>query len=787
MVDPSNTPELSPVILRFLAALRRRIRWYVWLEGLAWTVAWTGIAFWASWGIDWFFEPSAVVRGFVLGIALLVIGAVFFRYVLRRVFVRLSDRNMAVLLERRFGEFEDSLLTAVELGGADPRADSPDPEMLAHTCRQAADRIHLAKLPEVFNPVPLRKSIASAILLAAGVVTFALLAGEPFDTWVQRSLLFSDKLYQRRTELLVEGFEDGVVKVVRGGDVEVIALANTSKPLVPESVTIRYRTDEGARDKKKMDRVGTPGQYQEYSFKFEDVLVSHTFDLIGGDDRIEGLRIEVVDSPAIRRMKLRCDYPEYMSRRSKDVNVTGMMRVPRGTRVTVLGESNKDLVAAEVDMVRLAASKKEEDQKTHQRLKLEGRSFEYPVGWFLRDHELTVSLEDTDGITSREPVRLVMTVLEDLAPQVAIELNGIGQEITPQASLPFAGEVTDDYGITAVWIDHGVDTAEAEAFPLEFPSDRTDKPSYPPIRKIKRALDVQPLDLAAGQTLNVSVKARDRYALSRDKIPQLSRDEIPHVSSSQTWTLKVVTPQRLRTILRRDELRLREHFEAIIRQTEETRDLVALTRFGEEPGTSPGSGGSEPGEDGSEPGDADPEPGETPGGVGNKSGEGEADDTEAPLKAAEQRKFRVQTARENSYKSAQEIQGVAAGFDQICAKLDNNRIEDREALKIRLSGEIAVPLRQIADTMFAELENRLHRLEDVAADIQQGPEARQAAIDQIDHILAQMQEVLDRMEDMEDFNELIEILQAIIEAQKDVGQRTKEESKAELKGLTDDD
>src|SRR3990172_8751336 len=221
--------ELAPAIRSKLTALRRRIRRYVWLEGLAASVAWLGIAFWASLAVDWFFEPPRAVRVLVLGIAGLGLVWVLFRRIFRRAFVRLSNRNMAMLLERHFSQFDESLLTAVELTdpgrGTAQQADHPSSfilhpssftAMLAHTCRQAAVPIGDVRLRKVFNPVPLRRIAVAAAPLAAAVWAFGTLEPEAFGTWTQRSLLLDDQFWPRKTRLIVEGFEDGATKVARG-------------------------------------------------------------------------------------------------------------------------------------------------------------------------------------------------------------------------------------------------------------------------------------------------------------------------------------------------------------------------------------------------------------------------------------------------------------------------------------------------------------------------------------------------------------------------------------------
>ena len=122
---------LAPPIVSLLARLRRGIRVYAWTEGIALLVAVLGASFWLSLAMDWFFEPPAELRVAMLvavGLALVWVG---YRFILRRVFVHLADRSLALVLERRFSQFRDSLLTAVELSRTPAGTAGFDPEMLA--------------------------------------------------------------------------------------------------------------------------------------------------------------------------------------------------------------------------------------------------------------------------------------------------------------------------------------------------------------------------------------------------------------------------------------------------------------------------------------------------------------------------------------------------------------------------------------------------------------------------------------------------------------------------------
>ena len=93
--------------------------------------------------------------------------------VARRAFARLSDRSMAVVLERYFPQFDESLITAVELADRDKPSTECNLEMLAETCRLAAEPVDEIRFRRVFDPGPLRTSILVAVVLVGMIGLFA--------------------------------------------------------------------------------------------------------------------------------------------------------------------------------------------------------------------------------------------------------------------------------------------------------------------------------------------------------------------------------------------------------------------------------------------------------------------------------------------------------------------------------------------------------------------------------------------------------------------------------------
>ncbi len=743
--------ELAPQIRGVLAQLRARIRRYVLIEGVAAAVVWLGLAFWVTLLVDWFFEPPAAVRLIALAAAGFVLLGILVRRIGHRLLVPLADASMATVLERRFPHLDDALLTAVILADRESDPSQCNPEMLDRTCREAAGRIGGVHLREVFNPAPLRRQLALAAAVSASVIAFAVFQPAAFGIWAQRSLALSPELWPRYSRLLVDGFdEEGRVKVARGSEFDLVAKADTSWPVVPQLVEVRYRAEGGRRQRESMSRQGNavPGQdpYQDYTHRFESVLASIDLEVHGGDASVRGLRIEAVDSPTINEMQLTVQLPEYTGRPDRTLPVSGVMQVPRGSRLVVQARSNKPLVRVRIDSV-LDDTPPPPVVLESDALDTDLQGFDLTVPPLMDDQTLQFTLFDTDGIQSREPTQLRLVAIADAPPQLAVRLRGIGTAVTPQARLPVVGEVRDDYGVARTWFEYSIDQGETTARVIN-------EPAAAPTSVVMNdeALEAADLELAVGQKLALMVKAADLYNLGGG----------PNVGSGDRWQLEVVTADQLRTMLEARELVLRQRFEQIIREATETRDLLARMEFG---ALAVAEGLGEPG--------------------GETADAGEGDDRPTPMQQLTGRTLRVQRALQNSRKNAYETKGVAESFDDIELQLINNRV-DTEELRFRIAEGIAQPLHAIAETALPELERRLDVLQQSLDDEKLGPARRDRARQQADEVVLAMQVVLQRMIELESFNEAVEMLRQIIALQGDLEQQTRQRQKQKVLDLLED-
>jgi hypothetical protein len=343
--------ELPPIVAHKLQQVRRAIRAYVWLEGLSALAITLAAAFWAGLAVDWLFEPPPHVRFVALVVVVAFALWCAYRTLFRRIFAPLPDASLAVLLERRFRHLQDHLLTAVDLAASDKRSTVLHPELVARTHDAAASAAADLQTNELLRHTPLMRLVAVALLLAATIPIFAVVAGDAFGFWLQRIALGTE-LWPRRVHLEVVGFPPDpsgrrTHKIAHDDDFEMFVHASTAHYVVPAEVQIRSRAADGGRGRDTMIRVGeaVPGRddFQLFRYTFKNLTADMTFDVVGGDDRVDDLYLQVVDRPELVAMEIECVYPDYLGRPSRRLPVTGGMRIPEGTRLTLHAASTKPL------------------------------------------------------------------------------------------------------------------------------------------------------------------------------------------------------------------------------------------------------------------------------------------------------------------------------------------------------------------------------------------------------------------------------------------------------------
>lgn len=747
--DHMSTVALSYTIPKLVRSKVRSLRWlvrgYVLVEGLATVVIGICLAFWLMLFLDWMFEPSPLVR-VVFGIGVILAMAVLtWKSLLSRLFARLPDSSLALLVERNFPDIQQSLVTTIQGQRHAESLTQTEAELLEHTSAEASAKLAHVELSQIFRYRPLLWKCAIALLLCGSLAVFATIQTDAFAFFLQRIQL-SNTPWPRRVQLAVTGFDevDGqrVINIARDDNFELKVRASLlDEHVAPEQVEIRYRLPDGRRGRDTMTQIGQAqaGQAdsQPFQYEFKNLASDISFDLIGGDDRIYDLRLHVVERPQIVRTELECEFPAYLRRVPQTFPFSGRIEIPQGTESICQIEVNKSLRGVQVydsgTKEQLNASMSADDP----------RRFAIPLDTAKIDRVLLVDVQDTDGVSNREPYRLMVSVVPDEIPEVAVQLRGIGSAVTPQATIPFSGAIRDDYAVTSAWIEGQTDKLEPQRRELPASSitgrdiaelGRFDLAATSP-QTHKKTLALKP-----GQQLTLSVKAQDAYNL----------EQAPHIGSSQRFVLDVVTDSELRSILEKRELGLRQRFEAIHEKMIATREL--LTRIELEP----------------------------------KSDEGTPLAEEDKVLRRERDKLRVSGVLQNITQLTFETLGVAEGFEDIVIELENNRISTEE-LTERLQNNIAEPLHEVAKNLMPKLETQVLKLPAALDEAHENTRVQSEAIIRSDVVIEAMQRILDRMLELESYNELVELLRGIVTEQKELNEATRARRLEKLRSLLDDE
>ena len=553
-------------VARLLSVVRRRAgRWIV-IEAVALAGLAAAAAFWGSLAVDRMLEPPAWVR-----VAMVLGGLAGLLWIARRKLIdrlrtRLSTRSLALLVERHHPFFNESLVTTVELGleGAttDGR-DRVDPGMLARTAAEAAAGVPGVRVADLFRGRELASLLLSGVLAGATIAACVLISPDTASLWLRRVVLLDDTPWPRRSRLIATDFPDGVRVVARGSDVDVVVAADASM-VVPDVVDMRWQLVGASRSARMGRRGGAANGQQLFGHVIERVTDDVVFSVRGGDARLDGLRLEVVDPPALASLTIDYRLPDYLGGGERRAAASGIVEVPQGSTVNIVCRSSKPLHAAAFSEtvagqpVSLAALDTSGVGET--------TSIEATLSNISGEHAISVSLVDTDGIPNTQPIGFLLSARPDEPPQVAMQLQGISTAVTTAARVPLVGRVSDDHALAAITVD--LERERSDASPrretLPVPRCRGGEPLVEFAADAPEVVDLAAVEPAVGDTLRLWVTARDTAALA----------DGPQMTAGDAWTLTVVTPAELAAMLEARELLLRRRFESVLANLTEARDTL---------------------------------------------------------------------------------------------------------------------------------------------------------------------------------------------------------------------
>ncbi len=566
---------LHPDIRDKLAGLRRALTGRLAVEGAAWTLVSLVALVFGTLAFDYLLRLERPLRAAIMALALAGVAWVLWRNLLAPLRVHMGMADLAMLVESRFGQLGDRLISAVLFSGrGQAEKIGASQAMIAHMAAEANAIARSLPFREVVERRGIFRSWSVAFCALGLLLGFGILQGDLLNRWFWRNVLLADVPWPQATYVNVEGEGDFIV--MRGDDLRVVVNVEDRSLIVPSYVELHATYPGIGRTEERIEpEADNPKRFVK---TFPAVPEEFEFYVVAGDDRRDARRphrVLLIDPPSFRQVRFTVVRPSYTAMPQPELydGSAGVLSLPAGSRVTVEALANKPLSSASIEL----------DGQGAGQLKARAVAGASSAGemWFIGAFELPpvnksearmlrFALADTAGHVNRGGAKYLLQVQPDHAPTVEMKKSGVGARITPQAIIPLRLIVRDEYGIAAVGIraarSEKADDANMAAVAVALPPD---------VRRevdLSHELNIEPMKFQPNQTLYVS-------AYGDDTLPALFGGPNRGLSGAMSFT--VVKPEDLMEdlIRRQKELRL-EFIQAMaLQESARARTSVAAMIF----------------------------------------------------------------------------------------------------------------------------------------------------------------------------------------------------------------
>ena len=380
---------------------------------------------------------SAAVRWPMLVLLVGYLGFGLAWFVFRPLFRDWTEEEVAVHVERKFPQMDNELINAVQLG-VDEKVESPG--MVAALIAQVAE--HLRTCP-VRSAVETRRARRLGVAAAVAILALCLWAGLSFDRFANalQRLIFPGSNIAALGNVRIVEIQPGDTRINKGSDLEVI-VKTQGEPRGEIEANLYYKYSDADN---LVAKALSPVSRDLYVCRVEDVKTPLAYHVSVGGTQSKKYQVAVVEPPTIIKRGIAYDFPSYTSaagwvdRFDEDTN--GDVRAPAGTIATLKLTTNKPIKSGHIQL--------STGQQLHLRVMDDPKQLEVSFG-VDKDGVYTVHLEDTDGISNRDPRENKIIALRDRAPLVEFRVPGKDIQAGPTDSVKLVLNAKDDYGLSAI-------------------------------------------------------------------------------------------------------------------------------------------------------------------------------------------------------------------------------------------------------------------------------------------------------------------------------------------------
>jgi Domain of unknown function (DUF4175) len=190
----------------------------------------------------------------------------------------------------------------------------------------------------------------------------------------------------------------------------------------------------------------------QFSYTFSNIQKDVDFKLFAGEVESKPMQIEVLKKPGIAGFDVKLRYPEYIGRPAETLANVGDLVVPQGTNLSwVFQAQNTEQLSIKFGTGSLTEANRMDEQN-------------YGINHRAMQDEPYRIFISNRFVPNGDSVSYVIQVVPDLAPQIAVQEF---KDSTNQKALFFAGDASDDYGLSNLTFNYQIKRAATGQLPMQ--------------------------------------------------------------------------------------------------------------------------------------------------------------------------------------------------------------------------------------------------------------------------------------------------------------------------------
>ncbi|MFN7928430.1 MAG: DUF4175 family protein [Blastocatellia bacterium] len=437
----------------------RRRRWTVTvLQGVAITIAAAAAFLLALSYTAYRFRYSNGTLISLRIVALLGLGAAIYFFLIRPLRNKVSDAQVAHLIEEKHTGLEDRLTTAVEY---ENQKQLPIIARLWEDANQKAGEVAAHEVVPRKRLLGYGGIVAATVALFIGVVLFGPKQISTGLTHLLKPVTAESLLSANAQRITVK---PGTARVPKGSDQQFLATLVNFAPENLGNVTFYYRK-AGSDDQwvgQVMEAAKNKNDYQYFIFNIQDTI---EYFVESGSVKSDVYKLDVADLPFVKRIDVKLDFPAYTGMPSKMQEDSGDIAALKGTVATIKAVTSAKAKAA---FIVLKDGKKIPMTAAEQRLESgEVETFFTGSVTVAANTSYHIELTSVDNDVYNGSNEHDITVLEDEPPTVTFEKPGRDIKATSIEEIFTQVKAEDDYGVASLELYYSVNGGDEKKVQLQ--------------------------------------------------------------------------------------------------------------------------------------------------------------------------------------------------------------------------------------------------------------------------------------------------------------------------------